>query len=114
MVSPTIRLRIMSDPDALRVGWRKEPHEEVTTMSAKFLDPNAFAFSIPDAARFSGLGLTTVKALVRSGMLAVHKAGKRSLVLRVDLEAYLTSLPKSGLPAAPRGDAGRFVAHNPA
>jgi Helix-turn-helix domain len=87
----------------------EEPQEEVTTMSAKSLDPNAFAFSIPDAARFSALGPTTIKALIRTGRLSVHKHGKRSLVLRGDLETHLKGLPKGALPAASRGDAGRFV-----
>ena len=44
-----------------------------------------FALSPKDAAAYGGLGLTTIKALLRSGALPYRKAGKRTLILRSEL-----------------------------
>jgi hypothetical protein len=71
-------------------------------------EPNAFAFSPANASRFSSLGLTRIKALLRSRALPFHKDGKRTVILRADLEAYLTSLAAK-VPRRPRGAQGRFV-----
>jgi excisionase family DNA binding protein len=74
-------------------------------------EPNAFAFSPGDAARYSSLGLTGIKTLLRTGVLPFHKGGRRTLVLRSDLEAYLSGLgakvPK--VSCRPRGARGRFA-----
>ena len=72
------------------------------------LDPAAFAYSPADAARYSGLGLTKIKALLRSDVLPFRKDGRRTLIFRADLEAYLLSLKTASVPV-PRGDHGRFV-----
>jgi excisionase family DNA binding protein len=58
-------------------------------------EPTAFAFSPANAARFSGLGLTRVKALLRDGTIPRHKDGRRTLILRSDIEAYLTRLSRA-------------------
>jgi hypothetical protein len=73
-------------------------------------EPSAFAFSPANAARYSSLGLTRIKTLLRTCVLPFHKDGKRTLVLRSDLEAYLSGLgakvPK--VSCRPRGARGRF------
>ena len=46
------------------------------------LAPLPFAFSPADAARYSSLGLTGIKTLLRTGVLPFHKGGRRTLVLR--------------------------------
>jgi excisionase family DNA binding protein len=74
----------------------------------KSVDPNAFAYSPADAARFCGLGLTRIKALLRDGAIAHRKDGRRTLVLRSDIEAYLTSLAAGRLNIH-RGERGRFA-----
>jgi excisionase family DNA binding protein len=74
----------------------------------KSIDPNAFAYSPADAARFCGLGLTRIKALLRDGTIAHRKDGRRTLVLRSDIEAYLTSLAAGRL-TIHRGERGRFT-----
>ncbi|HEX9238485.1 MAG TPA: helix-turn-helix domain-containing protein [Xanthobacteraceae bacterium] len=73
-------------------------------------EPNAFAFNPANAARFTSLSLTRIKALLRSGKLPKHKDGKRTLVLRSDLEAYMLSLGTQ-TPRQARGEHGRFVRH---
>ena len=50
-------------------------------------ESQAFAFSPANAARYSSLGLTRIKTLLRTRVLPFHKDGKRTLVLRSDLEA---------------------------
>ena len=66
------------------------------------------AYSVAGAAIFLGLGVTTVKRLIRAGTIPSRKAGKRTLVLACDLTAYLKSLPTSQ-PEISRGAGGQFV-----
>jgi excisionase family DNA binding protein len=54
------------------------------------------AFSLADAALAIGVGKSTLHELTATGKLPVRKLGRRSLVLREDLEKYLQSLPVSG------------------
>jgi hypothetical protein len=68
-----------------------------------------FSLSPADAATHTGLGLTTIKKLMRTGALVPRKEGRRTLLLRADLEAYVLSL-KTGRGSAPRGEHGRFAA----
>lgn len=72
------------------------------------LDPAAFAYSPTDAARYAGLGLTRIKTLLSIGALPFHKDGRRTLIFRADLEAYLLSL-KTASVSVPRGERGRFA-----
>ena len=57
---------------------------------------NRLAFSLADAASAIGVGKSTLHELIATGKLRVRKLGRRSLVLREDLEAYVQSLPLSG------------------
>ena len=54
------------------------------------------AFSLADAASAIGVGKSTLHELIATGKLPVRKLGRRSLVLREDLKAYVQSLPLSG------------------
>ena len=47
------------------------------------------AFSIPDAAKYIGLGRTKLYELINNGQLPAIHFGKRTLVRRADLEALL-------------------------
>jgi excisionase family DNA binding protein len=49
-----------------------------------------------DAASAIGVGKSTLHELIATGKLSVRKLGRRSLVLREDLEKYLQSLPVHG------------------
>jgi excisionase family DNA binding protein len=49
--------------------------------------------SIPEACRVAGIGRTKIYEAIASGTLTARKFGKRTLVLRADLQAFLASLP---------------------
>jgi excisionase family DNA binding protein len=51
------------------------------------------AVSIVDAARAAGVGRSTIYENINSGALKARKAGRRTLILRSDLEAWLSSFP---------------------
>lgn len=51
------------------------------------------AFTVPEACEFSGLGRSSLYRLFERGILTPRKAGRRTLILREDLEAYIRNLP---------------------
>ena len=55
---------------------------------------SALALSPEVAARLIGLGRTKFFELIREGKLRARKVGRRTLILRSDLEAFLASLPE--------------------
>lgn len=57
---------------------------------------NRLTFSLADAASAIGVGKSTLHELIATGKIPVRKLGRRSLILREDLEAYVQSLPVSG------------------
>jgi excisionase family DNA binding protein len=57
---------------------------------------NRLAFSLADAASAISVGKSTLHQLIATGKLPVRKLGRRSLVLREDLEGYLQDLPVHG------------------
>ena len=62
------------------------------------------ALSIQQVQEISGLGRTKIYELLKSGELPGKKLGKRTLVLKSDLEAFLSDLNSY---AAQQPDAGR-------
>jgi excisionase family DNA binding protein len=55
--------------------------------------PERLALSILDAARAAGVGRSTIYENINSGQLKARKAGRRTLILREDLQAWLASFP---------------------
>ena len=51
------------------------------------------ALSVADVARVSGLGRTFVYSALADGTLRARKAGRRTIVMRADLRAFLDGLP---------------------
>ena len=51
------------------------------------------AVTIPDAVKLSGCSRTGLYDAMKRGDLTARKAGRRTLISLVDLEAYLASLP---------------------
>ena len=52
------------------------------------------ALSLADVARTTGLGKTALYAAMRDGRLAARKFGRRTIVLKRDLKAFLDALPR--------------------
>ena len=51
------------------------------------------AHSIAQACERSGLGRTSIYELIKTGRLAAHKMGRRTVILNEDLQRCLQSLP---------------------
>ena len=51
------------------------------------------SMTIDDAVTYCGIGRTKLYALVKEGKLSPKKAGRRTLILTEELEAYIRSLP---------------------
>ena len=51
------------------------------------------ALSIEEVQEVSGLGRTKIYEPINSNALPARKLGKRTLILRADLDAFLSSLP---------------------
>ena len=49
--------------------------------------------SVLEACRVSGLGRTTVYEAISAGQLKARKFGKRTIILRTDLQDFLSALP---------------------
>lgn len=54
-----------------------------------------FALTIAEAVAASGIGRSKLYQLFKSGDIKPRKAGKRTLIIRSELEAYISSLPVS-------------------
>ena len=52
--------------------------------------------SIAQTARFLGIGRSTLYNLIKDGRLPVRKLGKRTLIIRDDLDHFVASLPVKG------------------
>jgi len=52
-----------------------------------------FSLTIDDATTYCGIGRTKLYELIREGKLTARKAGKRTLLLTEELDAYVRSLP---------------------
>jgi excisionase family DNA binding protein len=55
------------------------------------------AFTIPQAITTAGVRKTTLYAAIKEGRLRARKSGRRTLILRDDLRAWLESLPSLDL-----------------
>ncbi len=51
------------------------------------------AFSVDEAAKAAGVGRTLTFQEIRDGNLIARKIGRRTIILREDLEAWLKSRP---------------------
>lgn len=49
--------------------------------------------SINDAARMLGIGRSTLYLILKDGQLPARKLGKRTLILRSDIESFVEALP---------------------
>ena len=49
--------------------------------------------SIPEACHVAGIGRTKIYQAIADGELKARKYGKRTIVLRTDLQSFLSGLP---------------------
>lgn len=54
---------------------------------------DTLAYTVLDAVRVCGLSRRTLYRLFEQGTLKPRKSGNRTIILRSDLEAYLSNLP---------------------
>jgi excisionase family DNA binding protein len=68
-----------------------------------------YAFTVNDAAAYSGIGRTRLYELIGAGKLEALKAGKRTLIVSDSLRRYLETLPRAdvrtGRPTRPQNTA---------
>ena len=57
---------------------------------------DCLAVGIMEAARLAGVGRSTIYESINTGDLKARKAGRRTLILRDDLQAWLNSFPPVG------------------
>ena len=55
--------------------------------------PDKLAYSIDESCEIAGVGRTYIYTAIAAGDLTARKAGRRTLILRSDLEAWLAGLP---------------------
>jgi excisionase family DNA binding protein len=64
-----------------------KPKESVPLAERLSLSPE-------EASALSGIGLTAIREAAANGDLAAHKHGRRTIILRDDLNTWLKALPK--------------------
>jgi hypothetical protein len=57
------------------------------------MNTDKLGFSIEEAVGFSGIGRTRIFAAINAGQLVARKFGRRTVILREDMEAFLRALP---------------------
>jgi excisionase family DNA binding protein len=74
-------------------------HSTTSPLALRTIDAGApggvppLALGIMDAARAAGVGRSTIYENINSGALKARKAGRRTLIHREDLQAWLASFP---------------------
>ena len=63
---------------------------------------HSFTYSVPDASKLIGIGLTKTYAEINAGRLEAIKLGRRTLIRREAIENWLENLP-AYTPLAQRG-----------
>jgi hypothetical protein len=72
---------------------RKKSPEVIPEKSVTTIDANQSAFTFAQARVYSGASCWQLRSAVWAGKLPAKRLGKSFLILRLDLDAYLKSLP---------------------
>ena len=59
------------------------------------------AYTVDDASRIAGIGVTKLYEEIGAGALDARKAGRRTVIMAASLDAYLANLPSAKI-RAPR------------
>jgi excisionase family DNA binding protein len=70
--------------------------QKSSTPSNSTLSDNRFAFSVAEAAAAMKIGRAWLYQLLASGRIPARKLGRRTIILRADIESFLASLPSYG------------------
>lgn len=65
------------------------------------------ALSVEEFAREAGIGMTKAYEEIGAGRVVARKIGRRTLILRDDMEAFLKALPIAERRPLPRSTGGR-------
>lgn len=68
------------------------------------MDAKKLSYTVSEMVAATGLGRSRLYEEIRAGRLRIVKAGRRTLILAIDLEKWLDSLPKG----APKPVDGRI------
>jgi excisionase family DNA binding protein len=60
------------------------------------MNDQSLAVSIVEAARRAGVSRSFIYAAIKRGDLKSKKAGRRTLILVIDLNTFVSSLPEAG------------------
>jgi excisionase family DNA binding protein len=66
---------------------------EIVNMNDKTTGLQREGLSVAEACVVAGIGRTKIYEAISSGALKARKFGKRGIILRSDLQAFLTALP---------------------
>jgi excisionase family DNA binding protein len=64
-------------------------------MNKRIVDVAREALSIPEVCAATAIGRTKIYSAINDGSLKARKFGKRTIVLRSELQDFLTSLPSA-------------------
>ena len=93
--------------EALLIGIRQVIREELQAVldTSSLASPHTRSrrvkqthFSVKEAARMVSLAPSTIRLYIRKGRLKAHKAGRRVLIAKADLESFLRMNPTGALP----------------
>ncbi|TIX43844.1 MAG: helix-turn-helix domain-containing protein [Mesorhizobium sp.] len=66
-------------------------------------DRRELAYGLMDATEIAGLSRSTLYKLIKEGKLHASKSGKRTLILKAELERYLRSITEQAEPGSRDG-----------
>jgi excisionase family DNA binding protein len=72
---------------------KKVAAPRVVRVSPLAVNPQAISFSLKEAAAITGLALWAVRSAIWDRQLKAHFVGKRQVILREDLQAWLAATP---------------------
>lgn len=64
------------------------------------MEQSKVALTIPDFCNLYGVGRSFTYDEINAGRLKIRKAGKRTLILRTDADAWLNALPEAEVKGA--------------
>lgn len=92
-MSDTVR----KDAEAMTMTLVRRMDRLIKAVEQALEAPDPMAYRLAEAAHAVGVGRSTLYVAAKAGDLPVRKLGRTSLVLRTDLETWLSSLPLSDL-----------------